>query len=274
MFGSKDAPQHQLLAEAKPGTSTLVPVHGHSGTQFACLALYGVDTLRFLKFSDRDIGVIRTILQHNWDRGIKSEGPYSDAYEFRVKGGPWNGSGNGPDAVPALTLMKGLLKGLYEIGWILMSSTDISREAMDKDTLLFRKQRDPPPRAAWMAISFKETDKLRILGASQEFLSDFSTLLKSMELLKSEVRKDAGLRQDRYEFKMHGHPWFHVGEESVKARMLILGVLELLERHGWSVYSSIAHTSGPITHTSKGETDAWYCFKLEDWTTGSPVIHR
>ena len=49
-------------------------------------------------------------------------------------------------------------------------ATDLSKRAMDKDTLIYRSGDIPPP-CAFMAISFHEGDRLRLVRAPNEVIN-------------------------------------------------------------------------------------------------------
>lgn len=241
-------------------------------TTFASVSLHMSDRIRFVQFPKEDLAVIRNTIQTHWYKGIQAERPYGPSYEFKLRGIPWSGSGTGSDAVPAIILMREVFASLYAMGWIMTSSTDISRKKFDKDTLIFRKQPVPPPAANWIAISFKTGDKLRFLGAPQELLGAFSSLLTSAKLLQSQAIKDT--KRNQYDFKLYGYPWAATGEETMRTRVLILKLVELLEAHGWSLYASIDQNSGPTGDSNYSEVDCWYCVKAADWRPGSAIIHR
>ncbi|KAJ6781982.1 hypothetical protein PWT90_01268 [Aphanocladium album] len=241
-------------------------------TSFASLSLHMSDRIRFVQFGKDDIAAVRTVIQQVWREGVQAERPYSVSYEFKLRGRPWSGSGTGAYAVPAITLMRDIFACLYARGWIMTSSTDISRKEFDKDTLIFRRQGAAPPPASWMALSFKQGDKIRLLGAPQDLLGAMGSMLTSMRLLQAQSVKNAS--QAQYEFKLHGYPWSATGEATMQARLLILRMVELLERHGWSLYASIDQNSGPSGDSGYSETDVWYCVKSSDWTPGSIILHR
>jgi hypothetical protein len=271
---SKASPPSQLLSEKQETAAPGPPAYSSSTftTTFASISLHMTDKIRFLQFTPDDLALFRTIVKRAWPRGIQAERPYSVSQEFKLYGNPWRGTSNGSDSTSALVLVRELLSGLFARGWILTAATDISHKEFDKDTLLFRKQPVPPPAATWMSISFYKGDKLRFIGAPRELIVAFQSLLRSLRLLQSEAMIDT--RVNMYEFKMNGYPWRATGEETMRTRLLILRVIELLERHGWSLYASIDQNNGPQGDSNWSETDVWYCVKSNEWTPGSPVFHR
>lgn len=93
---------------------------------------------------------------------------------------------------------------LFSIGWIMTASTDVSKKQFDKDTLVFRHQPAPSPPSIWCAISFNQSDRLRVIGAPPELVTAFQGLLKSMGMLQDELWKDRP--RGAYEFKIYGTP--------------------------------------------------------------------
>ncbi|KAM3447320.1 hypothetical protein MY3296_008847 [Beauveria thailandica] len=241
-------------------------------TNFASLSLHMSDRLRLVQFPDDDVAAVRAVIRQVWREGIQAERPYSVSHEFKLRGRPWSGSGTGPYAVPAIVLVRELFACLYARGWIMTASTDISRKEFDKDTLIFRRGGPLLPPVSWMAVSFKQGDKMRLLGAPPGLVAAVGDVLASMRLLQARTEKDAAMGQ--YEFKLYGYPWSATGEETMRTRLLVLRLVEVLERHGWSLYASIDQNSGPSGDSSYSETDCWYCVKSSDWTPGSIIIHR
>lgn len=276
MADTKTLPSTQTKTSAPPPaydantSSSAVPQPFR--TAFGSLSLHMSDRLRLMHFDNDDLAAVRAVLLRAWSWGIQAERPYSCSYEFKLRGSPWSGSGTGPYAVPAQILMRELFACLYARGWIMTASTDISRKEYDKDMLIFRRQAVPPPPASWMAMSFKNGDKIRLLGAPQQLAHAMAGMLASMRALQAQSVKNAAAGQ--FEFKLHGYPWQASGEATMQARLLILRMMEVLEQHGWSLYASIDQNNGPSGDSGYTETDAWYCVKSSDWTPGSIILHR
>ncbi len=240
-------------------------------TSFASLSLHMSDRLRLVQFPPDDVSAVRDVLRGVWRDGIQAERPYSVSHEFKLRGRPWSGSGTGSYAVPAMVLMREVFARLYARGWVLTASTDISRKEYDKDTLIFRRQGGDGvlPPASWMAVSFKQGDKIRLLGAPPDLVEAMAAMLAQMRLLQVQT-----VKPQQHEFKLYGYPWSASGEATMHARLLILRMVEVLERHGWSLYASIDQNNGPGGDSSYSETDCWYCVKSSDWTPGSIILHR
>ncbi|KAL0953144.1 hypothetical protein HGRIS_004412 [Hohenbuehelia grisea] len=235
---------------AGPSSEALPPVFR---TAFACLSLNSYDRLRLIRFSQHDIGVVRAAVQQAWPRGIQDERNYYGSHEFKLRGYPW--SGQADEAVPSRQLILTVLSDLYDAGWVLTASTDISKKKLDKDALLFRFQSPPPPPCTWFAISFNKGDRLRLIGAPNQVTAQFKDMLGPL------LQSDGWREEGAYEFKCKGYPWMAHGSEAVSTRILLLRMLEILEHNNYSLYASIDQNTGPAgkSKRSGSETDTWYC---------------
>lgn len=260
-YSEKSGPPQQSQPSDAPA-----PSYTPFRTTFACMSLHRSDRIRMMQFPPEDISAIRDIIKRSWSKGLQAQGPYSASYEFKLYGNPWHGQGS--DAIPARIIMREILSYLFSQGWILHVNTDVSKSEFDTDSLIFRKQQSSPPSSEWVAISFNQNDRLRLIGAPQGLLADVRVLLKEMKLLQAENWKDRNL--DAWEYKLHGRPWFATGEDTIKTRVLLLRLLETLERKGWSVYASIDQS----TRGAGLETDSWYIIRDKAWVEGAAVFHR
>ncbi|KAG9224415.1 hypothetical protein CCMSSC00406_0009457 [Pleurotus cornucopiae] len=234
-------------------------------------------TLRLYSFDRIDGLIIDTAITQSWPRGIKEERDYHGAHEFKLKGNPW--SGQGSEAVPSRIFMVRrkshpplgpaqdslaslhynatltplsqcqILADLYNAGWVLFASTDISKNALDKDSCLFRYQQPAPPPCSWMSISFNRGDRLRLIGAPQEMIAPFGRVLGPL------LQKEGFIEHGAYEFKCKGWPWYAMGGDTVATRILLLRMLELLESFGFSLYASIDQSIGAGGDGTTSETD-------------------
>ncbi|OBT70087.1 hypothetical protein VE03_00423 [Pseudogymnoascus sp. 23342-1-I1] len=247
-----------------------IPPYTPFSTTFASLSLHRSDRIRLLQFPASTIDGIRACIKTNYPFGIQRESPYGPSYEFKLHSYPW--SGQGRDAVPSRVLMRELLAHLYRNGWIFHIGTDLSKNGLDQDTIVFRKQQAPPPEAEWIAISFNQSDRLRLIGADEMLIAAVREVLKSMRLLQEQSWKDRAL--GAWEFKIHGRPWAASGEQTMNTRLLMLRLLECLEKHGLSLYASIDQSRSQGHGEGSSETDSWYCVRDKTWVPGGHVFHR
>lgn len=235
-------------------------------TSFASLSLHMTDRIRLLDFPQEIVDLVRNVLQRNWQRGIQQECVYYGSYEFKLYGRPWSISMDVQQAIDARRLIRHLFAALYDVGWILALSTDVSRKQADKDTLIFRHQTPAPAKCEWMSIDFARGDRIRIMDAPQSVLDAVNTQLQPA--IQEHVRpKVIGM----WELKLHGYPWRAVGGETMNARRTLLQLFMVLERFGFTVYASIDQES--TTQDNSSEADTWHCLRPIGWAPGAPVYH-
>ena len=131
--------------------------------------------------------------------------------------------------------------------------------------MVFRYQDPPPPPCDWLSISFDWTDKMKIVDAPPKDLTNALVAeFKAKYKLKSHE-----LESNRLKLKFHGQPWQANSEETVQVRMMILSLLEILERFGYSLYASMDQVNG-----SDAEADVLIVTRQKDWAPGQPIWHR
>jgi hypothetical protein len=211
------------------------------------------DRIRLLRFPQPVLDAIQTTILTHWPGGIQGARPYQASYEFKLHGYPWNGIGE--NSVHSRRLMYRILEALFNCGWILVLSTDVSKKTTDKDSLLFRQQTSAPAPRTWFAISFSRHDRLRFIDAPTEVVQRMLSLLKT-ETESHKVYDHSG--GGTYELKLRGSPWWPDGKNTMEVRRLLLVLLEGLEANGFAVYASIDQKVGG---SDSGETDTWHCYK-------------
>jgi hypothetical protein len=112
----------------KVENNPLIPVSSFR-TTFACVSLHMRDRIRLLRFPAGDISRIHGIIKSSWQRGIQDIRIYDESNEIKLHGTPWSGSSQRPEA---RWLVMGLLQGLFDMGWVLKASVDISKKEFDK----------------------------------------------------------------------------------------------------------------------------------------------
>jgi hypothetical protein len=159
------------------------------------------------------------------------------------------------------------LETLFENGWVLAFSTDISKKQFDKDTIIFRHQDPSPARHEWMSIAFSKEDRLRFIDAPDELVEEIRSELGTK--VSSHNERMGGV----YDFNLKGRPWRAEGGETMKVRMMLLMLVEKLEKHGFTVYASVDQKNGPGGNSHLSESDTWHCCRPFSWNSGAPVYH-
>lgn len=86
------------------------------------------------------------------------------------------GYGSGSEAVWSRRLIVHVLHGLAAIGWHVLVSADLTKKQYDKDSIFFKS--GPPLQRYMFAVSFNESDKIRIIDAPNEtVLEAFKTVV-------------------------------------------------------------------------------------------------
>lgn len=102
-------------------------------TTFACISLHMSDRIRLLRFTSADTRQIKEIIHHAWPQGIQDTRAYDASDEIKLYGYPWNPTGWGNSKrIDSRRLICRLLAGLFNMGWMLNASVDISQKEFDK----------------------------------------------------------------------------------------------------------------------------------------------
>ncbi|PGH15221.1 hypothetical protein AJ79_02586 [Helicocarpus griseus UAMH5409] len=243
----------------------LTPPASSFRTSFASVSLHMNDRVRLLGFSSTDVAQIHGILDQYWPKGVASTREYGASDEFRLNGSPWNPSTWFEDEkTAARRLMCGLLKGLYDLGWVLKAPVDVLKKDGNKDTLLFRLQQPPPPPCNWMCISFNKSDLLQLIGAPRAVCEAMSNILED-KIQRTQVLESS------FEIKFLGYPWKAGGTDTVETRLILLKILDCLERFGFSLYGSLNQDTKQGEHVEN--TDTWFCNQQANWMPGIPIYH-
>ncbi|KAK9371464.1 uncharacterized protein V1513DRAFT_455682 [Lipomyces chichibuensis] len=232
-------------------------------TTFASLSMHMTDRIRLLRFSDRDVTQILNIIRDAWPRGIQDYRDYDAAKEVKLYGNPWSCSAWSDEKTEARRLLCQILRGLFDMGWILQASVDISKKKYDKDTLLFRYQQPPPPSCIWISISFNQDDLLHLIDVPEE-------LGRLLVQAYGEKVQNYQFKGSVFEIKFRGYPWRPEGTETVQTRLILLTLLECLEQQGFSLYACIDQDDAP---GKSSEADTLFCNRQADWTPGAPIYH-
>lgn len=116
-----------------------------------------------------------------------------------------------------------------------------------------------------MAVSVERTDRLRFVEVPSPDLSGALLATFGPAVQKNTVENG------HFEIKFHGNPWLPHGTDTVTTRIMILNMLQTLERFGWSLHASL--------HVPQGggegqEADIMYFQKQLNWVPGNPIWHR
>lgn len=162
-----------------------------------------------------------------------------------------------------------VLSSLHNRGWFLLTSTDVSKKQLDKDTLIFILG-VPPPCTSFFAVSFNDYDKLRLIEVPVELIEPVQQILGSDTIQKEDWKENGLYYQIKlYEYNMivhfvfefcpcfffrRGSPWMPHGDETVSSRLILLSLLDCFSKLGWKLHASIDISQG---HEGR-DTDSWF----------------
>lgn len=219
-------------------------------------------------------------------------GFYGESYQYKLKGSPF-GRFSGPEVVGGIRLVRDLIIFLGKNSWELVTPLLCSAHVGAKDSLFFRKvdntRPSPSPKIdlEWLVLGMTGNDRLRViyddvagvgdatdvkpglsgLGTYQyatttttitqrhqahmeELIAAFKKVLEGMDLFQK-----GEWSHDCYEFKMKGMPWWAHRVKTVRARVLMLKVLEVLDGLGWRSRVAIGQRTGT---DDVRQPDTWY----------------
>lgn len=237
--------------------------------KFAVISFNMTDRIRLIQFPVADIDRIRDLIRLAWPDGVQNTRMYNVAYEFQLKGTPWfhNPSGN----VKARKLIRMLLQGLYEIGWVHDAAVTMGKKANEKgeffrppsgkwfeltevDTLVFRKHDKPMPPMDFFTISFDQMHTVTVHEGRSELCRQLIQRFK-----QAGWSKESAFVEDRMEIRLKELYWLANGEKTVEVRLMLLAIMEILEQYGFRTYASLR-----TVDRGGGEPDSLICCRTRD----------
>lgn len=269
---NRDTAEKQSSTSSTTSSDTIVGSSSTPATtiptfqsKFASLSLHHNDKIRLLDFPDEAVNVIKSAIRSGWPQGLQEQRNVFNCLELKLKGLPWLGLGS--DSMHARRLMRQIFQELFDAGWVLSLSTDVSKKNKDKDTLIFRYQNPPPAPRDWICVAFSKKDRLRLMDAPIALTDAMHETMRDQiqELVPHPL---PGV----WEAKLKGWPWHSRSSEDImQARRLLLRLFAILESHGFTAYASIDQKAD--LDSEKSETDTWHCCRPKDWEPGAPVYH-
>lgn len=219
-----------------------------NSNKYATLSMSKSDRIRFMGFPEDIYSKAGTVIAASWPPGIQSEQFYAGSYEYQMKGRPFGTLGTN-EALGCRVLLRDILAYLYDRSWVLITSMSLSEKIGSKDTLLFKKWDDERPKVEWLVVQLYHKNKIYLHCTTDHSWSSpprpesNSTLVTSFQnlLTKLECFEKGHWSQhhDAYEFTLKGGPWRCHGQNSMKARRLLLEMAECLDGLGFESYGAV-----------------------------------
>ncbi|KAF4442446.1 hypothetical protein F53441_11732 [Fusarium austroafricanum] len=230
-------------------------------SRFASITRYGLDRIRLTNFSEVEMAAIHEIVRKNWHEGIDKVYPQDEAREFKLKGYAWGYAQNGNEE--AILLVLRLLEAMYNSAWVIYSPIEVTKKVSTKDALIFRKTAQVPPPCQWINISFHAGDKLKILNSPPSDLVNEIIATFITDIQRHEVTPE------RTKIKFKGYPWRPLDSDGVDTQLKLLALLEVLERHGFTLYAR----TGARFSDETSESNVLVFQRRRDWVPGTPLYH-
>ena len=120
-------------------------------------------------------------------------------------------------------------------GWNLIQSTDVSKREGDKDSLFFEKGMADPD-ARLFVVSFNQSNRIRLIDAPDLMpcIVDACT-----EYWTKGIEEETEVNPHCLELKLKGNPWYPVGEDAVRSKLVLCQVVANLRTLGFKLYGSV-----------------------------------
>ncbi|XP_078343312.1 uncharacterized protein LOC144629028 [Oculina patagonica] len=206
------------------------------GFEYMCIAIRQTDKMRVILGTDREISIIRQVVEESWPKGIQEETfKMNGVHQFKLKGNPFSTVASSSEAVDSRKMAANVLHRLYRDGWRLLMAGDYT-QTTDLATWIFKK--DPVavcPSLPFLIVGLSSWDTLMVLNAPMEL----------HQMFKDVVEKSwpKGIQKWSYEgdvlkIKLKGYAWHADGEETVHARVILHTLVNELLVRQWKLYGN------------------------------------
>lgn len=110
--------------------SSAPPLYDALPSKYGIVSLNMLDKLRFIGFTDVELEAVKELVGSSWSKGINKTRTYNEAFEIQLHGNPWMHQCTPENERRAL--IRNVLRGLYEIGWIFESSMTLTKKSTEK----------------------------------------------------------------------------------------------------------------------------------------------
>ncbi|KAH8889305.1 hypothetical protein GQ53DRAFT_599068, partial [Thozetella sp. PMI_491] len=235
---------------------------------FATLSFHRRDRVRFLQFPKIIYQNVEPVLLAAWAPGIQTQSFYGEAYEYQLKESPFGARGD-VAGVASRRLVRDLLAYLYTHSWLIVTPLSHSRRIGCKDTLIFRQKLElgllktaeplPPTPVEWLVVALQGAGGLRIIydGDGTGRKDGLGVLLDGLKKAWDGIgaAQTGDWNQDSFEFRLSDKPWRAHREATMKARSILLRLVETLDSLGWQSYVTIRQRT---ENDDVKKTDTWY----------------
>lgn len=213
---------------------------------YLCISIYNADSLVMLYPGKQEIEVVRNAIISNWNEGLTSEKfkfeedennpQHQTCMKFKMSGYPFcQGMRSKEDSVNCRLVVAAMLKGLYNLGWKLLVSSDLSRYT-DLNSWFFQRQVTYPDSYPFFSIGCSSTDKFQINDCPENLHDMIKQICENVWCngIQSEDKSNR-----TYEIKLHGRPWSYVDKkESCSSRNMLRDIIQKLSGRQYELYAN------------------------------------
>lgn len=206
------------------------------GFEYMCIAVRETDKFRVILATDREISIIRQVIQESWPKGIQQETfKMNGVHEFKLKGNPFCVATSSSDAIISRKMAGNVLHRLYHDGWKLQMSSDLT-QTTDLTTWIFKKDAAAIcPSLPFLIVGLSSFDSLMVLNGPMDLHHLFKDVM--------EKSWPQGIQRWTYEndvlmIKLKGNPWYANGEDTVHARVILHTLIGALQVKQWKLYAN------------------------------------
>ncbi|XP_078342440.1 uncharacterized protein LOC144628243 [Oculina patagonica] len=206
------------------------------GFEYMCIAIRETDKMRVILGTDREISVIRQVVEESWPKGIQEETfKMNGVHQFKLKGNPFSIISSSTEAENSRKMAASVLHRLYQDGWRLQMA-GVFTQTTDLATWIFKK--DPVavcPSLPLLIVGLSRWDSLIVLNAPMELQQMFKDVIEKS--WPKGIQK-WNYKNDVLKIKLKGYPWYADGEETVHARVILHTLVNELLIRQWKLYGN------------------------------------
>ncbi len=225
-IGRKFEQSSIFLTKSAPEFSTL-PYIG--------LGLSSNDSLVFVNLPANLEQPLRAAIQMAWRLGHQ-EWAYNDGVlKVKLRGTPWKSSDE--QAVLSKIVIQDIIATLRRHQWSFVCNINTKSTT---DSLFFKF--DPSIVAGesteFCTISLNRDDRLRLIKVKEDVISRIRQVIESV-WAPEKIQKEKEW-YGSWEFKLAGYPWHSTSDPSIRARYLVVKVLEAMREKGWHAIAAMS----------------------------------
>ena len=229
------------------------------------IGLSSNDSLVFVNLPANLEQPLREAIQIAWRLGHQ-EWAYKDGVlKVKLRGTPWKSSDE--QAIQSKIVIQDIIAALRRHQWAFVCNVNTKSTT---DSLFFRFEPDivPGEGIEFCTISLNRSDRMRLIKVKEDVISRIRQVIESI-WAPEKIQKEKEWHGS-WEFKLAGIPWHSSSDDSIKARYLILKVMEAMREMSWHVVAAINMSrrggSKSVLFFQKAQrrTDSICCLALAD----------